>query len=147
MNSNIRVTFAVTLALLAAPALAGTDPVEPAPSPPIVITPTIVDTQAVVALISTMAGTSPEVQQALAELADAPPGSVAAMTAVDSLAGGVATAFITDAASLPVLTSAEATQAIRLIDGLIAALTEAGVSTSGLEALKAAIQNRSGQAG
>lgn len=147
MNSKLFIAVTFTSAVLAVPALAGTDPVVAQPSAPITISPTVVDTTAIIAVISTVTATTPEAQQAVAALEAAPPGSVEALTAVNSLAGVVAANFATSGASIPVLTPAEAAQAITLIDGMIAALTEAGLSTSGLAALKAAVQNRTGSAG
>lgn len=147
MTSNIRAAFVVTCAVWSSPALAGTDPVVVPPSPPVFITPTVVDTQAVVTVFSVIAATTPEAAQALATLQAAQPGSVEAMTAVDTLAGAVVTSLSSSAASLPVFSPAQATEAIGLIDASIAVLTEAGVSTSGLQALKTAVRNRTGQAG
>lgn len=141
MYSNLRTAFTFTWAFLTVPALAGTDPVVTPPSPPITISPTIVDTTAIIVVVSTVTATTPEAQQAVAALEAAPPGSVEALTAVDTLAGVVAVTVGTGGASIPVLTPAQASQAVTLLDGMIAALTQAGLSTSGLEALKAAILN------
>jgi len=142
MTRHLHLATAVTSVLLAMPALGGTKPVEPPPSPPIVVGPTVIDTQTISTLLSSFNASSPEAQAALAALSNAPPGSIAAMTAVDALASALVISLETGSASLPAFNASQASQALGILDRLIAALNSAGVATTGLQALKNAIVSK-----
>ena len=131
-------TASLLVPLIAFPALAGTAPVEPPPSPPVVVGGTI-DTSSVAAALAVIAPSSPAVTSALASLSEATPGSIQALTAIDNLAGAISLALSTGEFGLPSLSGAQLSQAIGLVDGLIASVGSNGLGTAGLQALRAAL--------
>ena len=128
-------------ASLSTAAEAGTSPVDTTISAPVAIG-TVIDTQSVALTLAPFAASDPVVQTALQSLESTTPGSFEALNAVNSLAGAVAVSLGSGEASLPVLTTAQLTQAISIVDGLIATLQAEGASVEGLQALRAALDGQ-----
>ncbi len=133
-RSILRAAALLGCTLLWAPVSAGSKPVVSPPSPPIAITPTVVDAAALSVLLSG-AHLSPDVARALSDLEGAGPGSKAAMEAVDALGAAITQGKVAP----PVLSKAEAQKAVGAIDRLIAVLSRSGMPAPGLTSLRAAV--------
>ena len=118
---------------------AGANPVNPAPDAVITV-PTVsaeVST-AIVVLLGPIAGTSTAATSAIATLTQSP-GTPAALAAIGSLSATVSAGIASGSLTIPSMTASETSQAVAIIDQVIAGLAAGGVSTAALASIRDAI--------
>jgi len=134
-------TIAVCLSIAASgtAALAGSNPVNPAPDTPVVVPSVSVEVSAaIVTLLGPIAGESAAASSALDTLTQSP-GTPAALAAIGSLSGIVAQGIANGSLTIPAMTASQTAQAVAIIDQVIAGLASSGVSTAALTSIRDAI--------
>jgi len=133
------IALCLGMAISATTALAGANPVIPAPDAPIAVPSVSAEVGAsVVALLGPIAGTSAVTSNAITTITQSP-GSPAALAAIGSLSVAVSEGITSGSLSLPAMTATETSQAVAIIDQIIAGLASSGVSTAALASIRDAI--------